>query len=192
MKLKVIVGIALATALCSQTYALQITKGKLISHKQWTTNGAIGKFLPGKKTLQSVQHKTDIDDPNDLLPVGLFSVMQSVNTTVGTPVDIANNALIYVTNNTSQVRDYNYNIVTCAATETPDTTECVQYFDVISLEPNGSFWDSVSPVLTMNYKTAGTYNTYAGTYYSAVDHDDTGTDPGESGASSSSATITVS
>lgn len=192
MKPKVIVGVIIAAALCSQVYALQITKGKLVSHREQITNGAKGLFATGTKTLQSLKPQGD-QAASDVFPAGLIADMTSLTTTIGVPVDVKNQAMIAVTNTTNVSRDYNYNVVTCAKSDISDNTECVQYFNVITLEPNGSFWDAIAPTLTMTYQTAGVYNTYAGTYYSAVNNDSTvEPNPSEYGSSSATATITVS
>lgn len=190
MRLNVIVSTMIAAAVCSQAYALQITKGKLISHKEKFTMGAKGVVTPGTKTLQSLKAKGN-EAPNDIFPVGLIADMQPVTTIAGSSIDIGNNAFISVTNTSNQTRDYNYTVVTCAASEVANNTECVQYFNVISLEPNGTFWDSVQPMLTMTYHARGVYNTYAGTYYSAMNHEGDNPDSYENGSSSATGTITV-
>ena len=58
MKIKFLISMAAAAVISSNACALEISKGKLLSHKEWATAGAKASYLPGTKTRQNLQRET--------------------------------------------------------------------------------------------------------------------------------------
>lgn len=162
MKLKLLFGIAVTAAISSNAIALQITNGKLIDHKEWTTAGAKSFIKTSKEPLKNI---IDQMSNNKLMHVLIKSEIHSINTTIGQPTTFTNQGYISVVNKTDSRRDYNYGIGTCASSDVSGNLECVYYENRVQLEPQGEFFDEVMPSLVMTYNTPGVYDISARTFY---------------------------
>ena len=163
MKMKLLISAVIAAAVCSNAFALHITKGKLISHKEWTTGNAIASYQPGTKTLQSMKRTLAKLDVNPSTPIFLASETRNAVAHVGERVSVNNNAFIWVKNNTESTRNYYYNFNICA-TKSDSIIECVYAYEQIELEPNGEFNNALSPELTVKFNEPGVYETTASSF----------------------------
>lgn len=157
MQIKLFISMAIAAAVASNAFALQITKGKLISHKEWTTGGAIAASLPGTKTLASIMRDKNIMRPGRThTSYFLQAEAAPVSGHVGERIPVSNDAYIYAYNDTNEIKHYQYNFNICAI-KTEKITECVNSGDVVELQPGGSFHNFGQPVLKVKFDKAGTY-----------------------------------
>jgi hypothetical protein len=162
MKIKLLVSMAIAAAVGSNAFALEISKGKLISHKEWSTGGAIASSQPGSKTLESVmrRHKSMLKSENSVSYYFLEAETAPATGRVGEPVSVSNNAFVYARNDTSETQTYNYNFSICT-NKSDHIIECVYAGDVIELLPGGFFSNTAQPVLTVKFDKPGSYSTMA-------------------------------
>jgi hypothetical protein len=183
MKLKIIISIVVATALSSQAYAMQITKGKLISHREWATKGVKASFGISTRTRKDMK----LDDNPNIIPSANFAETHSVLAKVGQPVSVKNDGFVTIANTTNHTRTYQIFMRICADAITSGNVECLNYENEISLEPGGSYVDAPVPTLTITYNEPGTYSSYAMTWYYGSNQS-----ADEDGRSLSDATIVVS
>lgn len=162
MKIKLIISMAIAAAVGSNAFALEISKGKLISHKEWATAGAKAAYLPGTKTRQNIQDIKGMKLSESSNAV--YSDTESTTAKVGEPVTVGNDGYVWIYNASEAVKNYRFEYSICAD-QTANIMECVYSEDVVELQPHGYVSDSRKPTVTMKYDTAGSYNIYAGAFY---------------------------
>lgn len=162
MKIKLLISMAIAAAVGSNAFALEITKGKLISHKEWATAGAKASYLPGTKTRQTVLDSKGMKLSGS--SNAIFSDTESTTTQVGVPVTVGNDGYVWIYNSTETVQNYRF-VVSMCADQNDEIIECVYSEDNVELQPHGYLSDSRKPSVTMKYDTAGSYNIFASAYY---------------------------
>lgn len=163
MNIKLLVGLVCAAAIGSNAFALQITKGKLISHKEWATDGAVASYLPATKTFEGVKKaglltKTALE---------LTAETESVAVTVGAPVTISNDAWIWVMNTSDEVKQYRYTFYICAFVNA-NTSDCVYAEDLVELQPHGAIYTGAKPALQVAFDKTGVYDTWAGSMFTTL------------------------
>jgi hypothetical protein len=163
MNIKLIIGLICTAAIGTNAFALQITKGKLISHKEWATDGAVASYLPATKTLASVQKAGQLTKT----ALELSAETESVATTVGAPVTIANDASIWVMNTSDEVKQYRYTFYICAFINA-NTSDCVYTEDLVELQPHGAIYTGAKPALQVAFDEAGVYDTWAGSTFTTL------------------------
>lgn len=162
MKIKLIISMAIAAAVGSNAFALDISNGKVISHKEWATAGAKAAYLPGTKSRQSIQ---DIKGMKlSASSNAVYSDTESTTARIGEPVTVGNDGYIWIYNSSESTQNYQFNYSICAE-QNANITECVYSEDRIELQPHGYLSDSRKPTVTMKYDTPGSYNIYASAFY---------------------------
>lgn len=98
MKIKFLISLAVAAAVGSNAFALDITKGKLISHKEWATAGAKATYLPGTKTRKDIQPEgmkgIKLSESTNTIYVDTESTTAHVNE----PVSVSNDGYVWIYN----------------------------------------------------------------------------------------------
>lgn len=147
MKFTTLVGAVCAAVIFSQAYALQIHKGRLISHKEWSTGNAIPAFLPGtlhaKKSLMEA-------------PIQVLAETGSESVRIGDSVSVGNNALIQVLNNSNEIKSYVASLEFCAFLQN-HITDCMFSEDIVELEPYGDLDLAKKLLLTLKFTKAGVH-----------------------------------
>jgi hypothetical protein len=157
MKMKLLVSLAVVAALGSNAYALQISKGRLIEHKQWSTNGVAVATTLGKKFVPKAMN-LDVNGLHSSLSVK--AVSQSVK--VGEPVVMSNDGGIILSNDSDTAKIYTFGFSICAESDAADgTVECVHTQDRVELQPNGEVSQPDMPVLHMTFNKPGNYSVFA-------------------------------
>src|SRR3990167_9102818 len=160
MKEKLLLGLALASMVTSG-FALEIDKGHVVSHKEWTTGNAKGFFKPGKMTAEMMKMKGMRSDAYSYS--SLYSYVTSAKGTVNTPVEIDGDNYIYAYNNTQKAETYHYSFSICAH-NSDHTAQCAYYYDELVLEPGGSASSMEIPSLQVTFMKPGTYNSEVSSY----------------------------
>jgi hypothetical protein len=157
MKKMLIISLVVAGVLSSHAFAVQINKGRVVKHKEWSTSGAAASYLPGHPLQR-----------NTLLPgkvrseswaqLNVKTISQSAK--VGEPVRMINDGRVTVYNNTDSSQLYQLELHVCAENNVPDTLECVFIQDTVELQPDGSYSEPVVPALTIAYNKPGAYEVF--------------------------------
>lgn len=87
MKGKILLASILAFSITTNAFALEIYKGKLLKHKEWTTDSGIKAIY------------TNVKQPK-LMPMSehkaAYSFINFAEGTVGTPVTVGGNLFVYI------------------------------------------------------------------------------------------------
>jgi hypothetical protein len=165
MKKKLTLTLLLLLSLVSANcFAYEIHKGKLISHKEWTTGKATGSFVHVPMPNLLINRKAgDVFE----LKLNNYEILPAKGT-AGTETLVTGNNYIWFTNASDNTLTYNFELFTCAFTS-QRTENCIHIEDTFSVEPGGSFSYSVSPKLAVVFDAPGSYVTYTGGWVYLVD-----------------------
>lgn len=163
MERKIIVSITLAT-LSTSTFALDIHKGKLISHKEWTTDNtpAIYKSYPAKAKEMFAHIKQKNLTSNDKEDVIIYANTgtEALKTAVGSTIPVYANHYIYIRNNSNVKKSFSYMLETCAS-NSDKTQQCAYFSDVVELEADGYADGYLEPQLEMTFAQPGKFTVSA-------------------------------
>jgi hypothetical protein len=155
MNSKHLLCLSIAAALSANAMAFEIQKGKVISQKQWTTDGAVALFsAKNKPILPTLNIGKAARSQN-----ASFNVTANVSpldATVGNPVDIYTYNNAFIINLSDNINNYRIDFDICV--EMPDhLTRCAFGYKNISLDSGGSFSDYDSPGLQPTFDKPGLY-----------------------------------
>lgn len=159
MDLKKILCLLAAVAFNTQAFAIEIYKGKLLSHKVTATPGA--KTTSAKITYMQ-QH------PSGAKGYFAHTFFKSPMVKVNEAILLGNMHDVYVYNDSNEEHQYQIFMSVCALTDDMSTMHCVRFDDVVSLQSGGYVREDVMPQLTMQYGVAGTYGVDAESGYNEV------------------------
>jgi hypothetical protein len=167
MRVKSLLCLALTTIVGSNSFALEIYKGHLISHKEWSTGNVKGGFVANKimKSALASNHAASNDHGEQK---NIISQIASYTGTVGSPVAVNSENSIYMLNVSETSKLYRYTYSLCADA-IDKTAQCVYYSDAIQLDAGGYFNNVQAPQLQLIYATPGTYQTYTTTSLNTED-----------------------
>lgn len=149
MKKKLLLAcMAFTSIIATHAFAADISKGKVIQHKEWSTGQVKAVFHEVKKPLlKSNEGRATVTTSDIDVAYG----------TVGIPVTVSATTRIYIRNMTGTTQTFRYNAAVCANTTAQDL-ECAHYFDVIELEPDGSYRQDIEPKMIVSFNQAGKYD----------------------------------
>lgn len=159
MKGKLLLGLVLVT-ITTSSFALEIDKGRVINHKEWTTGNAKGFFKPGKMTNEMMKGQGWHGNSSYS---SLYSYASSTQGTVNTPVNIEGDNYIYAHNDTEKDEIYHYTFSICAH-NSDHTAQCAYYYDELVLQPGGSASSSEIPSLQVTFTKPGKYRSDVSSY----------------------------
>ncbi len=168
MKVKLLLATAMMAAITSNAFALHITKGKLLSHKEWATGGAIALTMPTNKTKASLMRM--LDQQNSIQPSLVVAGIDNFATTVNEPVTINNNGFFWFENTTAASKTLSLMTSICVQ-HSVNTLECVYTFDRFDLEAGGYVELNIFPALKVAFREAGTYITTASSEFRSEEMD---------------------
>jgi hypothetical protein len=147
---KIVLSLTCLAMMSSNAFALEIYKGNLIKHKEWTDGTAkmivnSGKMFPAKL--------------NSSFPWSLQSSLEHQKGKVGELNNIKAEHQVNVVNRTDKKQRYVYQFSVCSGEE--KTFQCAYYLDEFELEPGGNASGSKEPVLQKIFKAPGQYDTEA-------------------------------
>lgn len=160
MKMKLIAScFALTAFMASQVYAVDIYKGKILQHKEWST----GK---GKVIFKEIKNKNLRSNVGEA--IASFSTVDVVYGTVGVPVEVQGTSSGYIKNTTDSPQIFSFNTAVCAETN-PFNTECLFYYDRYELEPGGHVHiEGIQPSISATFADAGEHNIFVSTQIEGV------------------------
>lgn len=152
---KILLGLcfALTAFISSQVYAVEIFKGKILQHKEWSTGQAKAVF----KEVKNLNLKANLNNSSAMMTTSLADI---VHGTVGIPVEVKGVSSGSIRNQTESVQTYYYNATVCAETN-PFNTDCIYYNDKIELQPGGHLYiEGLQPSLSISFAEAGEHAIY--------------------------------
>lgn len=153
MKNKLVILIAAIFSMASiHCFAVEIHKGKLISHKEWATGKAKGGFISkpdAKKVIKMSNGRQDA-----------FIEAWPAKGVAGSMTSVMGNHRFGVGNDSDETQTYWYYLSTCAMTS-DHTGNCVHVFDSISLEPGGYFFYNAVGEVQIAFDKPGSYQTFS-------------------------------
>lgn len=151
MKTKLLVS-AILVSLTTSAFAIEITNGKLISHKEWTTDNSIKLAVkPSDKNLNLAILKKS----GSYLPEYIFirdDLDKTMKVVVGSEIKLSGTTMTFISN--SHTTPHKYKIVTEICGALPSDI-CGHTEDVVTLNPYGTIQLNSAPTLSINYDTAG-------------------------------------
>jgi len=171
MKGKIILCASLVALLSANSFALEIYKGRIVSHKEWTTGDAKVVYKPANKNTL-IKFKQQRMQSQEGASGYVSTYIDQTQGATSTPIYINGSHYFYIINNTSSTQTYNYTLETCAF-DSANTAKCAYYFDAVQLEPNGYLEEVNEPQLQVQFDKAGTYQTFASAYVQNYDNSST-------------------
>lgn len=160
MKLTHIICLAIVTACSSQAYALEIYKGKVTNHKEWSTGGAKGTFVSDFGHASSLKMRRGNNGNNhssaENFAGSIIAHSASDSTTVNQPTVLPNSNDVYFYNDSSEKQTYTYTFGSCGQ-DSKEIVQCIFFENTVELEPNGYIQDSSHPTLELTYTKPGRY-----------------------------------
>lgn len=175
MKQYWLLPLAFAAAISTSANAINIKHGKVIKHKEWTTDGVKGSsttFTPEIKSVPALKRTKD-----GYKHYFISSDMLAGKYNTGESVTIESMHSFSVINESQSTNTYTLIASTCVQFK-EHFLRCAYYMDEIELEPNGSFTLGVKPAVRPTFTEPGTF---AGFGYSILHENhkyiaDSGTD----------------
>jgi hypothetical protein len=159
MKGKLLLGLTIATLISANTFALEIYKGKLLKHKEWSTGGAQGSFKNVATNLADFKLHANKTTKSSEPFLQAFTHAAHTKTLVGATTLPYGQYQIYIYNDTDSSQTYRYFLDVCVELSA-NQTKCISYFDELSLEAGGYAVTTEQPMLLVNYDTPGNYKIY--------------------------------
>ncbi|MFZ2315030.1 MAG: hypothetical protein WAW86_05150 [Gammaproteobacteria bacterium] len=153
---RILFGLLLTTAISANSFALEISKGKLLSHKEIANGKIQGSFLSIKSDSALTKRFSKYKEHTSHVSAYVNAFQN--DGIAGSDITFKGRSTIWVWNQTSQTQTYTINQTgtVCFYGNTnmciPETIESI---DVISLAPGGFISESNLPKITTNYDTAG-------------------------------------
>jgi hypothetical protein len=158
MRKKSLIGLALISLVSFNTYALTITKGHLISHKEWSTGDIALNFKNLKPS--SLSHKLALPKTGPNTSVTVVTWLPPISGAIGATIPISGLNELYVYNSSTSSQTYGYQFGICVNTTTHDS-QCTYTDDQFSLDAGGYAKADDSPTISLSFDTPGTYQTSA-------------------------------
>jgi len=179
MKRKLLV-LAAVSLLNMQAFSMEIVKGRLIEHKEWSTHGNIKGQIKDLTTKEIKLLPKRLTDPIDSSGSGAIYAKAIINNAfmqviagVGDNVNIGGTTLVTINNFTIAPQQYQITREVCTALppvvspipndgSIPITRLCYVFWDYVQLDSNGMLSLIENPSITFSYAQAGIYNVSVG------------------------------
>ncbi len=166
MKIKLFACLMIGMAIGSQASAAEIQNGRIISHKEWSTNNVRGYFKAStlsSRLRNAMEHRLNQSSDTDT-SVTLFNDVQPVVAKIGDPIIVTAGHMFYVINKSASVKDYNITYSLCAdvITDGHSVDHCVNALDYVEINAGGSYLNRMESNLMLDASwVANDYLTYA-------------------------------
>lgn len=160
MKTKFMLSLVAAAVVSSPVMALQVVKGKVISHKEWSTSGVSASYLPPIAAKQGLSHGASY------LSIGV----RPQQVAVGEKATVVNDSALYLTNSSGKTHSY-YIVNSICVLLDLNNEECVYSKDIVELEAGGMLYSTKRPALTVALQNPGVYPTIAMGYFNDTSND---------------------
>lgn len=158
MKSKSLWCLALILMISTSSFALEIYKGRLIKHREWTTVYAKGMFNAVDIKNRSLAVRNKMARTSESSDITVFSDAKAIQGIVNSKTLLDGEHYISIQNNTTTTQQYDYELSICVDTST-FASQCT-YFNVeIQLDPTGYASDSEESNLFIQFTKPGIYHT---------------------------------
>lgn len=159
MKGKLLLISAAVTALVSaNSFAMEIYKGKLINHKEWSDSNDKFSFKSNVSALPLTlpTHGKKIHGKANGNQAMVYAVANGGNFLTNSDVSLTGYGIIYVENDTDAEQTYDYRQSICVNISEHEQ-HCAQLADSVDLEPGGYFLNQDMPVVNVTFNEPGNY-----------------------------------
>lgn len=157
MKGKLLLSVTIASLFSINAFALNIQKGHLMSHKEWST-GNLSYSFKNQKNLATIS----------ITPSNKSNSDETLNTQItpatgitNSPVTLTATDSLSITNNSTSSKTFSYVQSICVNTT---SRQCAYYSDQIQLDPGGSAVIANTPLLSISFDSQGNYSTETSEY----------------------------
>lgn len=170
MKGKILLFTAAVTALVgANTFAAEIHKGKLLSHKEWSTGNLKFSFAKANSAdLAKLVQSQKLAGKSGSYTMATLSFATAQSAAVGEAVTLTGMNRAEFINATDSTQKYGYISGVCTDVSATES-QCAYYYDQFELEPQGSYGTDAQPTLQYTYAQPGSYSK---TIFSYVDTED--------------------
>ena len=159
MKGKIILSLVAASLVSSGSFALEIYKGRIVNHKEWTTGNVKAILKAGDPRKNKMAQLNNRTTQNNSTYASVSSDIDYVEGTANTPLQLSGDHYVFIANDTATAQSYHYYFSICA--ESSDRTgQCAYFHDEIQLEAGGYFNSSEEPELQLTFEKPGLFKTY--------------------------------
>jgi len=149
------------------SYALQIQKGHLISHKEWSTNNLVFSVKDVKLSTSLLNHlKAPKIGTNSMVQV--IAEVDPMNGSVGVPMQLTGNNQIVIFNGSDGPQNYTYQYSMCVMMDSINQ-QCGYYQDSFELDAGGGVMTTQGASLLLTFNAPGTYATTTSTFVASDD-----------------------
>lgn len=156
---KLILCLGIASIISTQAFALEIYKGHITSHREWTTGNSKGYFIPmdSRKQLSTKMNQSSKEQCGGD-SFRLSHDISPITAKVGDFVTVKGYHAIYMENKSEIRKNYKYTHMLCTMTS-QDTLQCASYEEGVELEPRGYIASSSESKMPLTFDKAGQYHT---------------------------------
>jgi hypothetical protein len=167
---KILIGILIAGLTSSSAFALKITQGKLLSHKEWTTGNIIKATYATHAELSSKDIEKLIYNQHKSLISGVYtsSTAEALEGKILTPTTATGSGLAVMHNGSKKAQTFTYTLQTCIDLR-DGQKNCAVYEDMIEVEPDSMAFSTKEPSVQFTFDHAGDYPIIVNAYTSALE-----------------------
>lgn len=159
----------IALSIGSSSFALELYKGSIVSHKESTTGGikAVLKQQPRRASLRALE---DSDEESNGNMVNVYNSVYQQSAILGQPTKIDSEQSVFIVNETDVAQTYNISTSVCvdASNDNKSTGQCYNAYDTINLEPRGYYDANQMPELLVAFNDLSPRNLTANIEVSRV------------------------
>src|SRR3990167_4572479 len=155
MKIKFFICLSLSLLVCTEASALTIHNGKIIAHKEWSTENTKGYFHASN--ISNLSKKTNplhLNHSDKLDTISMENIVEPVTGTIGTLVPVNASHNIYIHNNSNEPRQYRYTFSLCLWDDN-NVFNCTYSQQDVELAPGGDAGNALESNLQYIPKKAG-------------------------------------
>lgn len=154
---KIIIGLLVSCIASSSTFALKITQGKVLKHKEWTTGNITKATYTTKDNAFSADIKKIASEGNDITSsIFTFAGTNTLNGKAFEPAVATGYSSIIMTNASNETKTFLFTLETCVNLA-DGKQNCAIRQDTIDVEPNTSALNTQNPSIEYTFDKAGIY-----------------------------------
>lgn len=161
MKGKMLLGLAMMSMVTSSAFAMEIYKGKLLSHNETSMGKVKFSFLEAKvdvkKELAAMKAKRMLQQNNEGDFIAAKNEAIEAYGVVGQDVSLSGMSEAHISNETSSSQTYTISTNICSIVG--GSFYCGMETDVVQLDPSGYAMAARMPTMNVNYDEPGNFTT---------------------------------
>jgi len=161
-----IITCLILTVICSNNYALLISKGRVLNHKEWSDQGMSNakisdvNFQQTSSITKSIHHQDIGFSTATNEAIGISNIIHKATVVINQKIIITGGVKTYIENFTNTTHVYTVKSMMCAYAN----HDCSYTLDTIELAPGGKIQSRKSIELSHTYNKVGTNLTYIATW----------------------------